>query len=548
MDTLDLMRTFLSVVDTDSFTRAGSKLGKSKALVSKHVSELEARLGARLLHRTTRSIGVTEIGRAYYERAQQILADFDNLEDQIRSQSGTPRGLLKLTAPQTLGEMAVMDMATAFRRKYPAVELDILLADRTVDLVAEGFDVALRVATMTDSSLIARKLCSMRIPLCASPAYLERNGTPRRPEDLVQHHCIVDSNIRWRDSWRFERNGEPLVVRSAPPSRQQRLYRARCPILHRHRLLPGFAVAGDVRAIFTLFDDMVASSMASIWSAAPPLSQGRFLDLTVRWFGSAWERVAAANIADRQLRYRLRYDDRSDVARPSSSAGRNGGLPDLGLPAIRAKIDAAPRPPPACVRDRLYGPATAPWSGFGVQYRAAGTSCAMHGGGRRRREVTSSNGEGGAFVIRTRLFLADRTGARSDHPRQPRAWPTACCSAAGDRDAGRSGHSSCNRLSHRLCRLPRQTAPHRRIQIAMISSSPERRQQPAQRGRRRGHLLDILPLASSISTDTGGPPLSGGRRCRATMRWSPAPRRPPGLAQPPYATAAGRRDRAQRRR
>lgn len=300
MDTLDLMRTFLSVVDTDSFTRAGSKLGKSKALVSKHVSELEARLGARLLHRTTRSIGVTEIGRAYYERAQQILADFDNLEDQIRSQSGTPRGLLKLTAPQTLGEMAVMDMATAFRRKYPAVELDILLADRTVDLVAEGFDVALRVATMTDSSLIARKLCSMRIPLCASPAYLERNGTPRRPEDLVQHHCIVDLNIRWRDSWRFERNGEPLVVKVRPAFSVNSACAVRDALTSSIGIgfCPGFAVAGDVRAgrLVTLFDDMVASShgVYLVYPHRNHLSAKvrAFLDFTVDWYTPVppWER------------------------------------------------------------------------------------------------------------------------------------------------------------------------------------------------------------------------------------------------------------------
>ena len=117
MDTLDLMRTYLAVIDTDSFTSAGHKIGKSKALVSKHVAELEGRLGARLLNRTTRSIGVTETGRAYYERALQILADFDDLEEAIRSESGMPRGLLKLTAPQTLGEMSIMTMATAFRAK-----------------------------------------------------------------------------------------------------------------------------------------------------------------------------------------------------------------------------------------------------------------------------------------------------------------------------------------------------------------------------------------------------------------------------------------------
>lgn len=292
MDTLDLMRTYLSVVDTDSFTAAGKKLGKSKALVSKHISELEGRLGARLLHRTTRSIGITEIGRAYYERAQQILADFDNLENEIRSHAGTPRGLLKLTAPQTLGEMAVMDMATAFRRKHPAVAMDILLADRTVDLVAEGFDVALRVATMTDSSLIARKLCDMRIPLCASPEYLKRMGAPKTPEDLVEHHCIVDTNIRWRESWRFERIGTSVVVKVRPTFSVNSASAVRDALIGGIGIgfCPEFAVARHLKSgrLVTLFDDLVPTTYG-VYLVYPHRNHlsakvRSFLDFAVDWY------------------------------------------------------------------------------------------------------------------------------------------------------------------------------------------------------------------------------------------------------------------------
>ena len=302
MDTLDLIRTYLAVVDTDSFTRAGQKLGKSKALVSKHVSELEARLGARLLHRTTRSIGVTELGRAYYERAQQILADFDNLEEHIRSDSGSPRGMLKLTAPQTLGEMAVMEMATAFHRKHSAVALDILLADRTVDLVAEGFDVALRVAAMTDSSLIARKLCDMRIPLCASPGYLKQAGTPTTPEDLVQHHCIVDTNIRWRESWRFERNGTTVVIKVRPSFSVNSASAVRDALIGGIGIgfCPEFAIANEVRAgrLVTLFDELVPPThgVFLVYPHRNHLSAKvrAFLDFAIDWYTPMppWQRSA----------------------------------------------------------------------------------------------------------------------------------------------------------------------------------------------------------------------------------------------------------------
>jgi DNA-binding transcriptional LysR family regulator len=300
MDTLDLMRTYLAVVDADGFTRAGRKLGKSKALVSKHVSELESRLGARLLHRTTRSLGITEIGRAYYERAQTIVADLDTLEEAIRSESGAPRGILKITAPQTLGEMTVMDIATAFRRRYPAIELDILLADRTVDLIAEGFDVALRVATLPDSSLIVRKLCDMPVPLCASPAYLKKHGRPGTPEDLLQHHCIVDSNFRGREAWKFERDGQPTTVRVRPVFSVNSANAVRDALVAGIGIgfCPAFAVAKDLRAgrLVPVLADMTPSAfgMYLVYPHRHHLSAKvrAFLDFAVDWCTPAppWER------------------------------------------------------------------------------------------------------------------------------------------------------------------------------------------------------------------------------------------------------------------
>lgn len=260
MDTLDHMRTFVAVVDAMSFTAAGKRLARSKALVSKHVGELEERLGARLINRTTRSVQVTEIGRAYYERARALIGEFDALEDAVKSDAGHPRGRLKITAPQTFGELEMMEMLRAFRVRYPELELDVFLADRIVDLVGEGFEVALRITTLQDSTLIARKLCDVRLLLCAAPSYLAEKGAPQRPHDLAGHDCIVDTNIRWRDAWRFGDGASADVVRVEPC-----LSVNSATAVHRAVLgglgigfIPEFAVARDLKAgrIVALLEDL----------------------------------------------------------------------------------------------------------------------------------------------------------------------------------------------------------------------------------------------------------------------------------------------------
>ena len=250
MDTLELMRTFVAVADTQSFTGAGRRLGRSKALISKHVGELEERLSVRLINRTTRSVQVTDIGRAYYERARTLIADFEMLEEAIKSESGQPRGRLRLTAPQTLGHSELMEMLQAFSAQYPGLELDVVLADRMVDLIAEAFDVALRVTSMQDSTLIARKLCDVRLLLCASPAYLEKVGRPQKPQDLRNLNCIVDSNIRWRDAWRFGPPENEEVVRVEPTLTVNSANAVHRAVVHGMGVgfMPDFAAIRDVRA------------------------------------------------------------------------------------------------------------------------------------------------------------------------------------------------------------------------------------------------------------------------------------------------------------
>lgn len=293
MDTLELMRTFIAVVKQQSFTSAGRTLGKSKALVSKHIGELEERLGARLLNRTTRRVSVTEIGRAYYDRATALVGEFDTLEDSVKTVAGLPRGVLKITAPQSLGELELMELVAAFRAKYPDIEIDIFLSDRIVDLVGEGFDIALRISEAPDSALIARKLCAMRVVVCASPQYLARYPAPVVPEDLAGHTCIVDTNFQGRDVWRFKRGNARLPVRVASA------IAANSAVAVRHALraglgvglCPEFVVARDIREgrLVELLADYgdLALTVHLVYPHRLYLSAKvrAFIDFAVDWYG-----------------------------------------------------------------------------------------------------------------------------------------------------------------------------------------------------------------------------------------------------------------------
>lgn len=292
MDTLDLMRTFVAVADTQSFTGAGRRLGRSKALISKHVGELEERLGVRLINRTTRTVQVTEIGRAYYDRVRTLISDLEALEEAIKSESGIPKGRIKITAPQTLGEMELMEMLNAFRLRHPGLEVDVFLADRIVDLIAEGFDVALRVTTLQDSTLIARKLCDVRLLLCASPAYLQAAGRPRAPQDLTRHNCIIDTNIRWRESWRFGPPSTEEIVRVNPCLTVNSATAVHSAV-HRGMgigFIPEFAVSRDLKAgrLIALFEDRTVQHLGVylVYPQRLHLSAKvrAFIDFTADWY------------------------------------------------------------------------------------------------------------------------------------------------------------------------------------------------------------------------------------------------------------------------
>lgn len=212
MDRLDEIRAFAAVAEARSFTQGARRLEVSGAQASKLVARLENRLGARLLNRTTRDVSLTDTGAAYLERAKDLLESFEALETSVKDQSG-PSGTLKVSAPVSFGRGQLTPALLDFAAGCPAVTLDVTFSDRLVNLVEEGFDVAVRIGHLADSSLVARRLAAVRLVTCASPAYLARAGTPTALEDLANHEAILDSNLRDVNVWRFGPHGDVREVR-----------------------------------------------------------------------------------------------------------------------------------------------------------------------------------------------------------------------------------------------------------------------------------------------------------------------------------------------
>ena len=203
MDRLTCDRMFAAVVEAGSFAGAAQRLGTSSGQASKLVSRLETELGVRLLHRTTRALAPTEAGQAYYDRLRNLLDEFDALDAEVRDQGREPRGTVRVTAPLTFGTLRLAGILADFAKAHPQIGLDVSFTDRLVSLVDEGFDLAVRVGRPGDSSLVARKLAEARSVTVAAPDYLAARGTPRAPEDLAAHDCIIDTNRRDPHRWTY---------------------------------------------------------------------------------------------------------------------------------------------------------------------------------------------------------------------------------------------------------------------------------------------------------------------------------------------------------
>jgi DNA-binding transcriptional LysR family regulator len=213
MDRLTSLTAFVRVVDSGGFSAAGRRLNMSTTMVSNHIQALEDRLGARLLNRTTRKVSLTEIGKAYYDRCTQILADLEQADDLAGAQQSTPRGTLRIYTATHIVQF-VAPVVADFLKRFSDVKVDLTIGERMVDMIDEGYDIAIRLTPPPDSSLIVRSLATWRHVLCCSPAYLEQHERPKQLSDLADHNCVRHALYPFGDDWHFvDRKDKPASVR-----------------------------------------------------------------------------------------------------------------------------------------------------------------------------------------------------------------------------------------------------------------------------------------------------------------------------------------------
>jgi DNA-binding transcriptional LysR family regulator len=214
VDKLTSMNVFVRVAKLESFSHAAKDLGMSKAMVTKHVMQLENKLGTRLFNRTTRNLSLTEVGSSYLARCQQVLSDVDEMEEAITHLQSEPRGVLKISAPPVIGVTHIAPALAAFLKLYPELSVDLTLKSGQIDLIDEGLDIAIYLGTIEDTSLIARKLGSSSSVVCGAPSYFAKYGIPQHPEELVHHNCLVNWAVSPRDMWHFKSaDGEQKVIK-----------------------------------------------------------------------------------------------------------------------------------------------------------------------------------------------------------------------------------------------------------------------------------------------------------------------------------------------
>ncbi len=213
MDKLAGMATFIAVADCQSFSAAAAQLRLSKAMVSKHIQQLEQQLGTRLFARTTRHLRLTDAGTAYLAGCRRILGDLSTLEHEIGHFSDQPHGLLKVHAPTSFGSFQLAPVIAEYAQRYPSVQVQLNLSDRPVGLMEEGVDVAVQIGALADSSMIARRIAEVQLQICAAPAYLARHGVPQTLADLPPHNCLRYSQGQRKGLWLFRAAGEDVTLR-----------------------------------------------------------------------------------------------------------------------------------------------------------------------------------------------------------------------------------------------------------------------------------------------------------------------------------------------
>ena len=293
MDTLTRMQAFIEVVDAEGFTAAARKLGRSKALMSKYVRELEDELGILLLNRTTRQFSLTEAGQLYYHSANDILKRVADMQDSVREAGSGLHGKLRVSAPRSLTDIETGLPIVEFAAEYPQLTLDVNLDDRMVDLVEDGYDVAIRIARLADSGLIARKLAEFRLLLVASPEFIEKHGAPTKPRDLLNYPAISDTNWRGRNNWVFlDKEGADVTVTVTPvievnsPEVAKRAALAGLGIT----MVPEFSVENEIREglLVSILEDRFPTG-SGVYAVYPhrrhvPAKVRVFVDFMAKWF------------------------------------------------------------------------------------------------------------------------------------------------------------------------------------------------------------------------------------------------------------------------
>lgn len=276
------MQTFVRVVDSGSFSAAARVANRSKARVSQAISALEADLGITLLHRTTRSLRLTEAGTRYHKSCVELLAAVEATESQLRSGRDALEGTLRVSAPPGLASRYLHQLTAGFVANHPGVRIDLDLTHRMVDLVEEGVDVAIRVTEPQDSSLVAQKLMRAPIVLVGAPSYLESNGTPRSPEALKDHECLVDSNFRDQQRWRFQVGKKAVTVAVTGSLRvnSSEAIRRLAVAGHGIALCPRFMVEDDLRQ--GKLSELLVNTVALDWAVYAIYPRRTYLPERVR--------------------------------------------------------------------------------------------------------------------------------------------------------------------------------------------------------------------------------------------------------------------------
>ena len=294
MDGIGQIHLFVKVVETGGFTAAARELGVPKSTVSRQIARLEDRLGVRLLERTTRALRTTEVGQAFYERCRGIVSDMGEAEAAVTQAQVVPQGTLRLSAPLTFGYLFLGELVSRFLLEYPELHVEVSLSDRKVDLIEEGYDVAIRAGTLGDSSMIARRLGSAEGVICASPTYLAARGTPTRPEDLKDHDCLL-YQYQSSSSWRVGDTNVPVSGRLV--SNNGDILRAAAVAGLGIANAPRFILGPELRAgrLVPVLQDHEQSN-AGVWALYPhnrhlSAKVRAFVDFAVAHFGNVppWE-------------------------------------------------------------------------------------------------------------------------------------------------------------------------------------------------------------------------------------------------------------------